>query len=189
MNKRFLEANIGNVVAIVVGIVTYIYYKKAGSIAPIVLIILCYIDIWLFKIAFEYQRITLIISRIAKLNKSQFVIPDLQVMMTSGTFGFFLFLTSFLTGYIVGYLLSKMVILLLLFLVVKYLLNMIVPGYIPYRKLFFVIGKEINNRDMGLPGEYIEKVRLNKYFEELPHDKTYEDSAFKKYGNVLLSVK
>lgn len=184
-----IQANIANVLTIIVAILLTFFLKEIRFIPIIYLIFLSYIDIWLFKIAFEYQRITLILSRIARLNHSRYSIPKLQILMTNSTFAFFLFLQAFLTGFVIGYFLSTSIFFLIIFLILKYLFSFIIPAYIPYKKLFTNIEKELNSKNMTVPEEYIEKTRLQKYFAELPHNKEYENWAFKKYGNALLTIK
>lgn len=185
----FIQANIVNVVTIIVTILISLFFRDIKSIPAIYIVFLCYIDIWFFKIAFEYQRITLIISRIAKLNHSLFSIPELQILMTDNSVAFLLFLKSFLTGFIIGYFLLNSLIFLILFLLFQYLLNFLIPAYIPYSNLFILIDKEINKRNIRNAEEYIEKIKLKKYFEEMPHTSNYENWAFRKYGNELLAIK
>lgn len=185
----FIQANIGSILTIITALVTIFIMKDAKNIPIFYMIIAFYLDIWFFKIAFEYQRITLLISRIAKLNKSRFTIAELQILMTNNSFALLLFFSSFLTGIIIGYLLLKSIIFLVIFIFLKYILNFLIPTYIPYAKLFELVSEEINKNIIQNPIEYIEKLILKKYFEELPCTKDYENWAFKKYGKELLSIK
>jgi hypothetical protein len=123
------------------------------------------------------------------MNHSKFSIPELQVLMTNNSIALLLFLKSLLTGFIIGYLLLNSLALLTLFLIFEYLLNSFIPAYIPYNYLFKLIGQEINKRALESTGEYIEKVRLEKYFEEIPHTSKYERLAVQKYGSELLTFK
>ena len=185
----FIQANISNIVIIIIAILISFFLRDIKSIPVIYIVFLCYVDIWFFKIAFEYQRITLIISRIAKLNHSHFSIPELQILMTDNSIAFLLFLKAFLTGFIIGYFLLNSLIFLILFLLFQYLLNFLIPAYIPYNNLFMLINKEINKKNIRNAEEYIEKIKLKKYFEEIPHTPNYENWAFKKYGKDLMIIK
>ncbi|MDD4110557.1 MAG: hypothetical protein PHS54_03275 [Clostridia bacterium] len=109
--------------------------------------------------------------------------------MTNDFISFLLFIKSFLTGLIIGYFLLNSLIFLIIFLILQYLLSFVVPTYIPYKHLFKLVGEEINKKDFKEIEEYIEKVRLKKYFEEIPHTSDYENWIFNKYGNELLKFK
>lgn len=186
----FIRANIGNIIIAIVAILILIFFRSSIKSIPLIYIIfLCYLDIWLFKIAFEYQRITLIISRIAKINHSQPSIPELQILLTDDTFAFQFFLKSFLSGFIIGYFLLNSIILLIVFLLLESLFSNFIPGYIPYNYLFKLIDKELNKDNFENVVELFEKNRLKKYFNEIPHTSNYEDWAYKKYGNELLTIK
>jgi hypothetical protein len=99
-----------------------------------------------------------------------------------------LFLKSFLTGFILGYFLSTSWLFLVIFLVFEYLLNILVPAFIPYGYLFRRVSKEIKKRNYENAHEIVEKIRLEKYLDEMPHDSTYESWALKKYGNELVNA-
>lgn len=189
MKNLFIKANIGNIVIIIFAVLVFFFFREVKLIPIIYILFLCYFDIWLEKIAFEYQRITFTISRIAKLNQSQFSIPELQILMTNDSISFFLFLKSFLTGFIFGYFLLNSLIFLVLFIVFQYLLNFIIPTYIPFKYLFKLIDKEIKKINVENVKEYVEKIRLEKYFEDIPHTSQYENWIFNKYGNELLKFK
>ncbi|MDD4110558.1 MAG: hypothetical protein PHS54_03280 [Clostridia bacterium] len=72
----FIKANIGNIIIVIVAVLIFFFFHEIKLIPIICILFLCYFDIWLQKIAFEYQRITFMISRVAKLNKSQFSIQE-----------------------------------------------------------------------------------------------------------------
>lgn len=185
----FIKANIGNVVIIIVAVLIFFFFRDVKLIPVIHILFLCYFDIWLQKIACEYQRITFMISRVAKLNQSQLSIPELQILMTDGHISFVLFLKSFLTGFIVGYFLLNSLIFLVLFLIFQYLLSFIIPTYIPFKYLFNLINKEIKKINIENTKEYVEKIKLEKYFEGIPRTSQYENWIFNKYGNELLKFK
>ena len=189
MNNMYLKANIGTIITVIEAFLILIFFRNVKYIPVIYILLLCYLDIWLFKIAFEYQRITLIVSRIAKLNHSLFSIPELQILMTNSVVSFELLLKSFLSGFVIGYLLLNSLVYLGIFLLIQLLFSGLIPSYIPYKYLFSIISKELNRRDISKAEEYIEKIRLKKYFDELPHTSEYENSAFKKCGNELLRFK
>lgn len=189
--KMFFRANVGNILTIVIVVLIYFFFRGIKNIPLIYFIFICYIDIWLFKIAFEYQRITLILSRIAKFNNSsQLSIPELQILMTDNFFAFIFFHQFFLSGFIVGYSILNSLVYLILYLLFKYFLCSSIPTYIPFNYLFRLVNRELNRSEITInPIEYFEKSNLKKYFEEMPHNSNYEDWAFDKYGNGLLKVR
>jgi hypothetical protein len=188
-SNLFFQANIGGIMTVILATLIFFFFRDVKLIPPVFIFFLCYIDIWIFKIAFEYQRITLTISRIAKSNNSNFSIPELQILMTDTSIALLLLLKSFLTGFLIGYFLLNSLIFLIIFLIFQYLLNIIIPAYIPYNLLFKLVNKEIRRKTPANADEYIEKIRLEKYFEEIPHTSNYGNWAFKKYGNELLRFK
>ncbi len=189
MKNMFIKANIGNVVIVIIAVLVFFFFRNIKFIPIIYILFLCYFDIWLQKIACEYQRITFMISRIAKLNQSKFSIPELQILMTDDSISSILFFKSFLTGFIVGYFLLNSLIFLVLFLIFQYLLSFIIPTYIPFKYLFDLINKEIKKINIENTREYVEKIKLEKYFEDIPHTSQYENWIFNKYGNELLKFK
>jgi hypothetical protein len=187
--NMFVQANIGGIATFIVAVLIFFFFRDVKLIPPVYIFFLCYIDIWLFKIAFEYQRITLTISRIAKLNNSQLSIPELQILMTDTSIALLLFFKSILTGLLIGYFLLNSLIFLIIFLIFQYLLNFLIPAYIPYNYLFKLIDKEIDNKPLGNAEVYIEIIMLKKYFEEMPHTSNYGNWALKRYGAELLALK
>ena len=185
----FTRANIGVIVGIITAVAIYLFLRDVKHISLSYVIPLCYIDIWLFKIFFEYQRITLTISRVAKINNSKLSVAELQILLADDIISVLLFLKSFLTGFLVGYFLLTSWLFLIVFLIFEYLLNFFVPAFIPYDYLFERIEKELKKRDYGKAHEIVEKIRLETYFDEMPHDSTYENWALKKYGNELINLK
>lgn len=183
----FFKANISGFVTIVIAGVIYFFFQDIRNIPIMYVLPLCYLDIWLFKIFFEYQRITLTISRIARMNNSRLSIIELQFLMSDPVFSTLFFFKSILTGFLAGYLLLNSFIYLLVFLVLHLLISL-VPTYVPYSHLFRLIGKELK-KPIENSGEQIEKIRLEKYFEEISHTSSYENSAIEKYGDGLLSAK
>lgn len=185
----WLRANIANVFIVISSIAFVFFFPKVKSVHFVYIFLLIYLDFFIYKTTFEYQRITYILARIAKHNGSSVSIPQLQLLMTTGSMGIIIFLQAFLTGFIIAYLYLNSIVYLLVFLVVRYLLNFIVPTITPYRLLFTLLTKEFKKIASDNPVETIEKIRLAKYFEEMPHTKEYENWAFLKFGNDLLKYK
>jgi len=185
----FIQASTGGIATVIVAVLIFLFFRDLKLIPPVYIFLLCYIDIWLFKIAFEYQRITLTISRIARFNNSKLSIPELQILMTDSSIALSLLLTAFLTGLLIGYFLLSSLTFLITFLIFRYLLNFLIPAYIPYNFLFKLVNKEINKKTLVNAEEYIEKIRLEKYFEEMPHTSNYGNWALKEYGAELLKFK
>ena len=177
----FLRANLNYILLILVAILVFFFFGSVKDIPLFLIILLCYLDITVFNISFEYQRITLILARIAKVHNSNLGLPQLQILMTNNKIVPFLILDAIVSGIIIGYFLHTSLLFLSLYLLAKYLLGIFIPTYKPYSLLFKYIGQELENSTMTLPQEYMEKIRLKKYFEELPHDKSYENWAYKKY--------
>jgi len=50
----FIQANISNIVIIIIAILISFFLRDIKSIPVIYIVFLCYVDIWFFKIAFEY---------------------------------------------------------------------------------------------------------------------------------------
>jgi hypothetical protein len=128
------------------------------------------------------------LARIACISGSTLSIVEMQIMMANSVFSFLLFFSSFLTGLVFGILLLKSFIFLLGFVVLKYFLNTLIPACIPYKLLFKLIEEELNKISPKNVNLYISRIRINKYFEEMPHNKDYENWAFRKYGNDLLKI-
>lgn len=180
----FLQANLGNILLILISIIIYFFFGNITIIPLSLILILCYLDATIFNISFEYQRITLIIARIAKASNSALSIPQLQVLMTNNKIVPFMVIDAVISSMIIGYFLHTSILFLFIFLIVKYFLGIFIPTYKPYKLLFKYIGQELKKNTIELPQEYIEKIRLNKYYSELPHNKEYELWAYKKYKNL-----
>jgi hypothetical protein len=183
-----IKANIGFFITIVSALLTFLLFSNLRSLPIIITLIFCYLDIWLYKIFFEYQRITLILARIFSLEDSDLSVVQIQMILANDTLSLLLLFSSFFTGLIWGILLQKSLILFLIYLILKHFLNTLIPAYIPYTLWFKLVENEANKVDRN-GTIYLQKIRIQKYLEEMPHNKNYENWAFKKYGNNLLKVK
>jgi hypothetical protein len=171
----FLRANLGNILIAIVAAIVYFFLKDIKSLPLLLILILGYIDITIFNISFEYQRITLVIARLAKAHKStNLSVPQLQVLMTSDKISPLLLIDAVISGIITGYFLLTSIWYLIAFFVMKYLLGIFLPSYKPYKYLFKLVGQELNNNSMSQPHEFIEKTLLLTYYKMLPHNKNYE---------------
>ena len=188
----FLQANIGIVASIIFAFVLVTFFPQIGAFSLISVLLLIYIDITLHSIAFEYQRVSLILARIAKFDNSNFSslsIPEIQILISSASFSTYFFFTFIITGFILAYLYLHSLAWLGGYLVVKYLISSFIPTYKPYKLIFKFMGDEFKKLDLKDPANLIHKAQLNRYYDEMPHTGKYEDWAFNKYGSDLLKVK
>jgi len=189
----FLQANMGIIIGTIVFFFSYIFHVNQfiNLKTIIVMTIICF---YIYRIVFEYQRITLILARCVKLkinNEEIIDIFDIQVLLSSSVLGFVLFLESVVFGIVAGYFLRINVFYLLIVLVVKYLVLAWIPIPIPFTIFFQLIDKEIvkAGRELMILGKIKSMVILVSTYRKMPHNKTYEDWAFKEHGNVLLAQK
>lgn len=190
--KLALQANIGIITTFIVAILLVLLMPQINNIPILIIVLLVYIDITLYKVAFEYQRVSLTIARIAKMESSSFShmsIPEIQLLLSSSKLSFLFYLTSFLTGFIIAYLYLSSILFLIAYLFVKYLFSMFIPTYIPYKLLFKFMGLEFEKTDLRHPQELIYKTLLRKYFDDMPHSRKYESWAFEKYGTEIVKIK
>lgn len=187
----FLQANIGIIFSIIFALLLVVFFPQVVDFPILATLLLIYLDITLHSIAFEYQRISLIIARVAKLDNPGFAslsIPEIQLLISSTSLSKYFFFTFIITGFILAYLYLHSFVWLGGYLFFKYVLSDFIPKYKPYKLLFKLMHKEFINKE-GDPGDLLYKAKLRPYFDEMPHTKKYEDWAFKKYGPNLLKVK
>jgi hypothetical protein len=161
----FFKANIGNIFLLLIAIYIYFFLKDIDTIPLYFIIILCYLDITIFNISFEYQRITLIISRIAKVaHNSNLSVPQLQILMTNNKIVPLLIIDAVIAGIIIGYFLHASLVFLLLYLIAKYLMGIFIPTYKPYALLFKYVGQELENKSIKSAHEILEKFLYRTLF-------------------------
>lgn len=181
-------ANIATILTFGLALLITVLFPNIKEIPLWVMICLSYFDISIFNTTFEYQRITLTVARIAKLSEFAQPVHLLQLLMTSPNIGVLVYINAVSTGVLIAYLFLKSIPLLILFLLVRYLLNILVPTYVPFNYLFKLVGTELA-KSIRSSEDFMTKIRLTRYFEELPKDKTYEKFAFQKYGKDLQKIR
>jgi len=181
----FLQANIGLITSLISAILLVLFFPQVANLPLFYILILTYLDISIQNIAFEYQRISLTLARIAKIDNPMFAtysIPEIQLLLSSASFSAWFFFSSFITGFLLAYLYLNSFLWVIGFLILKYFLAIFIPTYKPYKLLFNYMEKELYNINTGNSLNIILKSMLRKYFGEMPHTKKYEEWASTRYG-------
>jgi hypothetical protein len=188
----FFQANIGIIASLIFALILAIFFPQIRSLSLVPILVIIYVDITIHSIAFEYQRISLTLARIAKIDSLSFAslpITQAQLLLSSTSFSTYFFFSFLITGFLLAYLYLLSPLLLVGYLILKYFLADFIPTYKPYKLLFNFMDKEFKNNDLKNPITLIYKTKLKQYFDEMPHTRKYEDWAVKKYGVNLLKVK
>lgn len=191
--KLFFQANIGSIVGLIALILSYILHIDQ-LITFKTMIALLAVSLYIYCLAFEYQRITLTLARCIKAKvgvEEEISVVDVQVMLASSVIGFILFLQSIVFGIVAGYLLRTSFVYLIAVIFFKYFVLAWIPTPVPFGLLFRLLSRELvgAGRELISMGKFKSMIFLVHVFREMPHNKTYEDWAFIKYGNVLLAQK
>ena len=180
--------NISTILTFIIALLITALFPNTRELPLWFMLCLSYIDISIYNTTFEYQRITLTIARIAKLSDFPQTIPILQLLMTSPNIGILVYINAISTGVLIGYFFLKSIPLLVLFLLIRYLLNILIPTYVPFNYLFKLVGIELA-KSAKSSEDFMTKIRLTSYFEELPKNKTYENFALQQYGKDLQKIR
>lgn len=188
-----LQANIGSLFGLIALILSYLFHADQ-FINFRIIIILTVVSFYIYRVLFEYQRITLTLARCVKVkisNEENIGVVDIQVLLSSSILGFILFLEAIVFGIIAGYLLRISIVYLAIVLFVKYIVLAWIPIPTPFGVFFRLIDKELISagRKIMISGHMKTMLFLISIYKEMPHDKSYEDWAFKEYGNALLAQK
>jgi hypothetical protein len=189
MSKLFLKANVGNAVGLVALVLSFIFSSNI-SINLNLIIIFIVINSCFFRIAFEYQRITLIIGRCVGAREAiqrHVLVFYIQTILASPTFSFLLFLENIFFGLLAGYVLGISFFYFVVLFVIKYLVISLIPFPIPYGLLFKIIDKQVVKayEEMRLSGGVSLLPALLVVYEAMPHNKSYENWAYKEYGDYF----
>ncbi|PIR42211.1 hypothetical protein CO058_02085 [candidate division WWE3 bacterium CG_4_9_14_0_2_um_filter_35_11] len=186
--SKLLQANFGGLIGLIVMLLAYLYHVDR-FVGHWTIFILTIVSLYIFCFAFEYQRITLILARCVKSKVATEVsISDIQAWLSSPMLGFIFLLESIVFGIISGYLLSINIIYLVIVLFIKYIVLAWIPVPLPFGVLFRLINRELITLTQPsiFLGNMMLILQLKHIYKEMPHDKTYEDWAFKEYGNNIL---
>lgn len=191
IDYRFLQANIGGLIGLIVLVLSYLFKidQFVGFKTISLLTIVCF---YIYCTAFEYQRITLTLARCIKVkigNEENIGVVEIQELLSSPIMGYVLLSEGIVFGIVGGFLLRISVVYLLIILFVKYIVLAWIPTPAPFGVLFKLIDKELTNtgKQLMLSGRMNVLITLISIYKRMPHNKTYEDWAFKEYGNDLLA--